>query len=137
MAVPSALPHPAAPGVVGPCLPAAAEPLLAADVAADLAAAFKALADPTRVRLLAHVAAAPDGTVCACHLPARLGISQPTLSHHLKRLTEAGLVTREQRGRWAHYTAVPAALAPLRAFLSPSSAGPAAPGGAPEATPGG
>lgn len=92
--------------------------LLPAEHAARLAAVFKALADPTRVRVLAHVAASPEGTVCACHLPESLGISQPTLSHHLKRLTEAGLVTREQRGRWAHYTAVPAALDAARAFLA-------------------
>ncbi|MDO5535174.1 MAG: metalloregulator ArsR/SmtB family transcription factor, partial [Propionibacteriaceae bacterium] len=80
--------------------------VMPADRAACLADVFKALADPTRVRLLDHIAAAPGGTACACHLPDSLGISQPTLSHHLKKLTEAGLVTREQRGRWAHYTAV-------------------------------
>lgn len=117
-------------GVVAPgegpadaCCAPSAPTLLPAKAAADLAAVFKALSDPTRVRVLAHVAASPEGTVCACHLPEPLGISQPTLSHHLKKLTEAGLVTREQRGRWAHYTAVPAALDAARAFL----ASPAAP----------
>lgn len=85
--------------------------------AVALADVFKALADPTRVRLLDHIAAAPDGTACACHLPDALGISQPTLSHHMKKLVEAGLVTREQRGRWAHYTVQTDALAAVRAFL--------------------
>lgn len=99
------------------CCAAAGPALLAADRASLLADQFKALADPTRVRLLALIAAAPDGTACACHLPDELGISQPTLSHHLKKLTSAGLVTREQRGRWAHYTASAEALAALRGFL--------------------
>ena len=71
--------------------------------AATLSTLLKAVADPVRLRLLHHIAAAPDTTVCACHLPAALGISQPTLSHHLKKLTDVGLVEREQRGRWAHY----------------------------------
>lgn len=98
------------------CAPAEPGLLERAD-AERVAAVFKALSDPTRVRLLAHVAAAPDGTVCACHLPDALGISQPTLSHHMKRLVETGLVAREQRGRWAHYSVRPGALAQLRAFL--------------------
>ena len=69
----------------------------------DLSSLLKAVADPVRLRLLHHIAAAPDTTVCACHLPSALGISQPTLSHHLKKLADAGLIRREQRGRWAHY----------------------------------
>jgi len=68
-----------------------------------LSTLLKAVADPVRLRLLHHIAAAPDTTVCACHLPSALGISQPTLSHHLKKLTDVGLIQREQRGRWAHY----------------------------------
>ena len=71
--------------------------------AASLSTLLKAVADPVRLRLLHHIAAAPDTTVCACHLPTALGISQPTLSHHLKKLVGVGLVEREQRGRWAHY----------------------------------
>ncbi|MCE1180201.1 ArsR/SmtB family transcription factor [Actinomycetota bacterium] len=85
--------------------------------AEELAAVFKALADPARVRLLSYLAASDDGTACACHLPEALGISQPTLSHHLKKLQTTGLVTREQRGRWAHYTVQPAALSAVRAYL--------------------
>nr|WP_245703023.1 metalloregulator ArsR/SmtB family transcription factor [Raineyella antarctica] len=88
-----------------------------ADRAACLADIFKALSDPTRVRLLDHIAASAGGTACACHLPETLGISQPTLSHHLKKLVDAGLVTREQRGRWAHYTAVAGVLDVARDFL--------------------
>lgn len=99
------------------CGPSPAAALLDAERAARLAAVCKALADPTRVRLLAHVADTPGGTICACHLPAALGISQPTLSHHLAKLVDAGLLTREQRGRWAHYTASPTALDELRRFL--------------------
>jgi ArsR family transcriptional regulator len=77
--------------------------LLDEAVAVDLSTQLKAVADPVRLRLLHHIAVAPDTTVCACHLPTALGISQPTLSHHLKRLTEVGLVQRTQQGRWAHY----------------------------------
>lgn len=87
------------------CEPAASVTLMPEDDAAQLAATMKALADPIRVRVLAYLAATPAGTVCSCHLPEQLGISQPTLSHHLKKLTDGGLIVREQRGRWAHYTA--------------------------------
>lgn len=91
--------------------------LMPAESAAQLSTVLKAMADPTRVRLVDYVAASPGGTVCACHLPGELGISQPTLSHHLKTLTEAGILTREQRGRWAHYTVAPHALTSLAEFL--------------------
>ena len=63
------------------------------------------------------LASAQGGTVCACHLPDELGISQPTLSHHLKKLVGAGIITREQRGRWAHYAVVPEVLDLARDFL--------------------
>lgn len=106
---------------VGEACAPASPTLMPADRAVCLAEIFKALADPTRVRLLAHIADAEHGTACACHLPASLGISQPTLSHHLKKLTDAGLITREQRGRWAHYTAVPAVLDVARDFLGEST----------------
>ncbi len=78
---------------------------------------MKALADPVRLRLVRLVANSPDTTACACHLPAALGISQPTLSHHLKRLVDSGLLEREQRGRWVHYRLAPAALDPISAFI--------------------
>ncbi len=89
--------------------------------AMGLAAMAKTLSDPVRLRVYAHIASSVDSTVCACHLPDQLGISQPTLSHHLKKLVEAGLVDREYRGRWAHYSPLPEALNPLREFLDASA----------------
>ena len=69
------------------------EDLISRDEATRVATLFKALSDPVRVQLLRHIAGAEHGTACACHLPGALGISQPTLSHHLRKLTDAGLVT--------------------------------------------
>ncbi|MEI2774662.1 MAG: metalloregulator ArsR/SmtB family transcription factor [Tetrasphaera sp.] len=89
-------------------------PAAEADVIADV---FKALADPTRVRLLRYLAQSEAGTACACHLPDALGITQPTLSFHMAKLHGAGLVTREKRGRWVHWTVRPEALAGVRGFL--------------------
>lgn len=88
-----------------------------ADQAESLAGTLKALADPTRLRLLSHVAAQGCQDVCACDLTGELGITQPTVSHHMKKLVDAGLVTREQRGKWAHYSIIPKAFTPLRALL--------------------
>ncbi|MGO1228616.1 MAG: ArsR/SmtB family transcription factor [Brachybacterium sp.] len=85
--------------------------------AEHLALRLKALSDPTRLQLLSHVAVRGCGDVCACDLAEPLGISQPTVSHHMKKLVEAGLLTREQKGRWAHYSVVPSAFAELRTFL--------------------
>ena len=87
---------------LGECCPPALALMDLGD-AEELAVVLKAVADPVRLRLLHHIAAAPDTTVCACHLPAALGITQSTLSHHLQRLVQAHLITREQRGKWAHY----------------------------------
>lgn len=100
------------------CCPDDGGGLLDGDAAASLAAVFKALADPTRVRLLSYLADSATGTVCACHLPEALGITQPTLSFHMRRLHDAGLVEREQRGRWAHWSINANALAPIRSFLN-------------------
>jgi ArsR family transcriptional regulator, arsenate/arsenite/antimonite-responsive transcriptional repressor len=91
---------------------------LGEDEAAELAAAFKVLADPARLRLLSLIANAPGGEGCACDLIGPLGRSQPTVSHHLSVLTDAGLVTREKRGKWAWYRVVPERLAVLRDALS-------------------
>jgi len=84
-----------------------------------LAAALKVLADPARLRLLSLVAAAPDGECCACELVEPLGRSQPTVSHHLSMLVQAGLLTREKRGKWAWYRVAPGPLATLRDALDP------------------
>ena len=104
------------------CAAPVAAMIMSSERAIALADVFRAIADPTRVRLIDYLAAVPGGTVCACHLPAHLGISQPTLSHHLKKLVDGGIITREQRGRWAHYTVVPESLAVLSEFLKAATA---------------
>ncbi len=91
---------------------------LEVDDAEALAASFKALSDPVRLRLLSIVAAAAGGEICVCDLPALVDRSQPTVSHHLSVLVDAGLVTREQRGRWAWFRAVPERVESLRAVLA-------------------
>lgn len=83
-----------------------------------MAVRLKALADPTRLRLLSHIAAQGCDSVCACDLLEVVDISQPTISHHLKKLVDAGLLVREQRGRWAHYTVVREMFDELRGFLN-------------------
>ncbi len=90
--------------------------------AEDLTLAFKALSDPTRLRVLSLIASQPTGEVCACELVAPIGKSQPTVSHHLKVLYEAGLVTKEKRGSWIWYRAVPERLEQLREALAPAPA---------------
>jgi ArsR family transcriptional regulator len=100
------------------CCSIVSEPV-AKDDAADLASAFQALADPVRLRLLSLIASCSDGEVCACDLVEPVGKSQPTVSHHLKVLYEAGLVDREKRGSWVWYRTVPERLAALRGALAP------------------
>jgi ArsR family transcriptional regulator len=85
-----------------------------------LALLFKALGDPTRVRLLSMIAAADGGEACICNLTAPVGLSQPTVSHHMRQLVDAGLVTREQRGKWAYYAVLPDAFDALAAALRPA-----------------
>jgi ArsR family transcriptional regulator len=99
------------------CAPVGDGALMSASEADRLALVFKALADPVRIRLLRLVADSPDTTACTCHLPTALGISQPTLSHHLKKLVDSGLLQRTQRGRWVHYRLDSAALGPIAAFI--------------------
>jgi ArsR family transcriptional regulator, arsenate/arsenite/antimonite-responsive transcriptional repressor len=84
------------------CAPLAA-PTLSDDEAAATADLFKALADPARVRIL-NLIAQCGGEVCACDLNEPVGLAQPTVSHHLKKLVDAGLLEREQRGRWAFFS---------------------------------
>ncbi|WP_109470970.1 ArsR/SmtB family transcription factor [Ornithinimicrobium cavernae] len=100
------------------CCPGADCELMSREPAEDLAVVFKALADPTRVRLLHYLAESESGTTCACHLPGALGISQPTLSFHMRKLYDAGLVERDRRGRWVHYTIRPEALERVGSFLA-------------------
>jgi ArsR family transcriptional regulator len=87
------------------------------DEAQRLAAALKVLADPARLRLLSLIQAQPDGEACVCHLTEPLGLSQPTVSHHLKVLRDAGLVERERRGSWAYYRVIPEPLEAIRDVL--------------------
>lgn len=101
------------------CAPSVLSPRLDEAGATELAAAFKVLADPVRVRLLSLIAAASDGEACSCDLEEPVGKSQPTVSHHLSLLADAGLITKEKRGRWVYCTVVPERLAALRDALSP------------------
>jgi len=84
------------------CVPNVTAPM-SLDEAERAARVFKALGDPTRVRLLSLIAASEGEEACICDLTEPVGLSQGTVSHHMKQLTEAGLVTREQRGRWAYF----------------------------------
>jgi ArsR family transcriptional regulator, arsenate/arsenite/antimonite-responsive transcriptional repressor len=88
------------------------------DDAVELARSFAALADPVRLRVFSLIASGSAGEVCACDLVEPVGRSQPTVSHHLKVLREAGLVTSDKRGTWVWYRAVPDRLAQLRAALA-------------------
>jgi ArsR family transcriptional regulator len=99
------------------CTPLLREPLTASQ-AADLAFILKALAEPTRLRLVSMVAAHEGGEACVCDLTDPLGLTQPTISHHLKILVDAGIFSREKRGKWAYYALVPGALDALSAVLS-------------------
>ena len=91
------------------------------DEAVELAAGFHALADPARVRLLSLIASQPTGEVCACDLVGPVGKSQPTVSHHLKVLFEAGLVDRDKRGSWIWYRVIPERLERLRGAIDTRS----------------
>lgn len=85
--------------------------------AVGLARTLKALADPVRLRLLSLIAAHEGGEACVCDLVEPVGLSQPTVSHHLKVLTEAGLITRDKRGVWAYFTLAPGAVAAVADHL--------------------
>ena len=98
------------------CAPLVREPL-AAEEARDLATMFKALADPARLRLLSIIASHQGGEACVCDLTEPVDLSQPTVSHHLKILTDAGLLTRDKRGKWAYYAVAPQALDALGEVL--------------------
>lgn len=89
---------------------------LSDEEATATAAVFKALADPARVRIM-NVLATSGEPVCVCHLTGPLGLSQPTVSHHLKKLTDAGLLDREQRGKWAYFSLRPEAVQTLAAVV--------------------
>jgi len=94
---------------------------LSDEEAAATAEVFRALADPARVRIV-NVLATSGDPVCVCNLIAPLGLAQPTVSHHLRKLTDAGLLEREQRGKWAYYSLRPEAVAKLAVVVDLKSA---------------
>ncbi|HWL48512.1 MAG TPA: metalloregulator ArsR/SmtB family transcription factor [Acidimicrobiia bacterium] len=98
------------------CVPVTSSSLSKTD-AETMANDFKVLADPTRLRLLSLIASVPEGEVCACDLNEPLGRSQATVSHHLSVLAKAGLITREQRGKWAWFQVTPERAEFVRSIL--------------------
>ncbi|MFH9015096.1 ArsR/SmtB family transcription factor [Streptomyces sp. NPDC017943] len=103
------------------CAPMVREPL-GEEAAAELARMFKALSDPVRLRLLSLIASHEGGEACVCDLTGPFDVSQPTISHHLKVLREAGLVASERRATWVYYWVLPEALAKLSALLQTPAA---------------
>lgn len=99
------------------CCATVTDAVLSEHEAEELASLLKVLADPARLRLLSMVAAADAGEACACDLVGPIGRSQPTVSHHLSLLVDAGLLSREKRGRWAWYRVAPGRLAQVRRAL--------------------
>ena len=108
-------------GMAACCPPLSAEPL-SQDQAEQIAPLLKALADPVRLRLMSLVASHPGGEACVCDLNGAFDLSQPTISHHLKVLHEAGLVDRDKRGVWVYYRARTQALASLGALIGDTPA---------------
>jgi ArsR family transcriptional regulator, arsenate/arsenite/antimonite-responsive transcriptional repressor len=107
------------------CCPPMVNAPLGEEAAAELSRVFKAMADPVRLRLLSLIASHEGGEACVCDLTGPFDVSQPTISHHLKVLREAGLVGSERRGTWVYYWIQPAALDQLCALLqtpAPTSA---------------
>lgn len=99
------------------CTPMAREPL-GEDDARTLASMFKALSDPVRLRLLSLIASHEGGEACVCDLSGPFDVTQPTISHHLRVLREAGLIDGERRGTWVYYRVLPTALEQLGSLLS-------------------
>ncbi|MGW3289946.1 ArsR/SmtB family transcription factor [Streptomyces sp. NPDC001002] len=105
----------------GGCCEGLADAPLDEDRAAELAKIFKALGDPVRLRLLSMIASrGEDGEVCVCELTPAFELSQPTISHHLKLLRQAGLIEGERRGTWVYYWVVPEVLERVAGFLTAS-----------------
>jgi ArsR family transcriptional regulator, arsenate/arsenite/antimonite-responsive transcriptional repressor len=100
------------------CCPQVLHAPLGASEAEEVAAALRVVADPARLRLLSLISNTEGGEACVCNLTDPLGLSQPTVSHHLRVLADAGLVQREQRGRWAYFRVVPERLELLRGALA-------------------
>ena len=108
-----------------PCCPPLSQSELSADEAEQLSVTLKAVADPARLRLLSLIQAQPEGEACVCHLTEPLGLGQPTVSHHLRVLEQAGFLTHDRRGKWVYYRVVPAALEAVRTvFAAPRKSSP-------------
>ena len=103
---------------VVPCCPPVLHHVLEKRDAEELARTLKALADPVRLRVLSFIAAQPGGEACVCHVTEPVGLSQPTVSHHLKLLHAAGLLERDKRGAWVYYRVVHERLEAVRAALA-------------------
>ncbi|PSB48629.1 transcriptional regulator [Cyanosarcina cf. burmensis CCALA 770] len=99
------------------CSPPLLSGFIKAEAAAQLAAMFRVLGEPARLQILSIIASHPNGEVCVCELTEPLGLSQPTVSHHLKVLYETGLLQKERRGNWIYYSLVPQQLDALRNAL--------------------
>jgi DNA-binding transcriptional ArsR family regulator len=99
------------------CSPALSVVAVGESQAAELAAMFKALADPVRLRLLSLIASHPGGEACVCEISSTFDVSQPTISHHLKLLRSAGLLDCERRGTWVYYWVIPSVLRRLSSVL--------------------
>jgi ArsR family transcriptional regulator, arsenate/arsenite/antimonite-responsive transcriptional repressor len=106
------------PATAEACCAPGGTPPLSAEAAKQKALVFKALADPNRLRLLSIVKAGASGECCVCDLTEPLDLGQPTVSHHLKILVDAGLLHREKRGTWAYYSLVPGALEETAGLLA-------------------
>ncbi|MYW65812.1 metalloregulator ArsR/SmtB family transcription factor [Streptomyces sp. SID8379] len=101
---------------VVPCCPPLTSGELSVADAEKMAAMFKALSDPVRLRLFSKVASHAGGEACVCDI-SDVGVSQPTVSHHLKKLKDAGLLTSERRGTWVYYSVAPSVVAAMSAML--------------------
>ncbi len=119
------IPPASSPVTAGECsIPLVREPVGESAVA-EMAQVFKALADPVRLRLVSLIGAHQGGEVCVCELTTAFDLTQPTISHHLKVLREAGIIGSERRGTWVYYRLVPAALERMAALLSAPASPPA------------
>ncbi len=103
---------------VAPCCPPIGREPLSAERAADLSRVFRALGDPVRLRMLSIVAGHQGGEACVCDISPAFDLAQPTISHHLKVLREAGLLRSERRGTWVYYRVIPAVLEELSTVLA-------------------
>lgn len=107
-------------GAAEPCCAPLTRAPLAVEDAERAAGMFKALGDPVRLRLFSNIASADGGEACVCDIQD-VGVSQPTVSHHLKKLREAGLLESERRGTWVYYRVAPGVLAVMAALLTPDA----------------